>query len=105
MADQKPPVGQRMRQAWAQPARGWMQMLREIMPRARSEDDLAAMASEWGPPPNLSRPPAAVMNPAGARLQMPGRMGMQGNSMLIPPPMTQGEARTKPQLGKVLLGV
>lgn len=81
-------------------------IIKQVLPRARSEEDFIELAASMGDPPLIgNQPPASVSSPASARLQ-----GMP-NSVVAPqpevpvPPMTMGESRTIPRLGESLLGV
>ena len=85
-----------------------MQILSQVLPRARSEEELIALAAELGdPPPLATRPGAAapMASPSGARLQgMPMTPLMGPMQQPAVPPITQGESRTQPHLGNILLG-
>lgn len=81
------------------------QILAQVLPRARSEEELIAMASELGdPPPPAMKSPAAMASPASAGLPMPNSPLMPPQGPSLVPPLTQGESRTTPRLGETLLG-
>lgn len=86
-------------------------ILRQVMPRSRSVEELVANAAQLGPPPDAGFrvSPMQPGNPApgaGARLQgMPQSPLVAGGGLpSIQPPMTQGETRTSPRIGEHLLG-
>ena len=85
-----------------------MQILAQVMPRARSEEELVSLASQLGAPPPVDfRPPATPMTPPGGVARFQG----MPQSPLVPgaqkpqfvPPMTQGESRTS-NFGQHLVG-
>lgn len=86
-----------------------MQILAQVLPRAQSDDELASLAAELGPPPPADFRPATMPKAqpaAGARLQgMPQNPLVKGGGLPnLVPPMTQGEARTSPRVGELILG-
>lgn len=82
------------------------QILAQVLPRARSEEELIEMAAALGEPPSLTgMPPASVTPSAGARLQGMKQSPLAPSGEQLVPPMTAGESRTAPRIGQTLLGV
>lgn len=81
------------------------QILAQVLPRARSEEELVAMAAELGEPPSVGQPPAATISPSSAGLQGMPKSPLAPAGGVMVPPMTMGESRTAPRLGDALLGV
>lgn len=91
-----------------------LEVLLQVLPRARSDEDLVNMAAELAPPPPADFQPSGQPNPAQggvARLQQPpAGVGGQINPAVtslpkLVPPMSQGEARTSPRAGELLMGM
>lgn len=89
-----------------------MAILAKILPVAKNVDQAAQLAAHLAPPPPAGFKPPPPM-PVGQLQALPQPAaaptpGMQLAPLLRPqmiaPPMTQGVARTTPQIGEHLLG-
>lgn len=89
-----------------------LSVLAHLIPQARSEDELAMMAARMAPPPPMGFTSQTIPPTQGGVAQVAAPMGGgRGGTLLgqpqqppMIPPMTQGAARTRPDLGQVLLG-
>jgi hypothetical protein len=85
-----------------------MEILKQVLPRARNDEELVEMAAQLGPPPPVGfQPPAPPMNPLSAGLPTPQSPLVKGGGKQLVPPMagmTAGEAKTSPRVGEMLLG-
>lgn len=81
-------------------------VLAQVLPRARSEQELVDMAAQLAPPPPAGFRPAALPQSGVARFQQPqggiGNLVAGGPGPGVVPPMTQGESRTR--IGQYLVG-
>lgn len=89
------------------------QIIAQLTPRAQSEDELVRMAAELAPPPSPGfRPAGPALPQTGVAGFSPPPMQQQGVGAQLAggapaglvPPMTQGEARTAPNIGQLLTG-
>lgn len=84
-------------------------ILAQVLPRARSEEELVQMAAQLGPPPPADFAPPGITVPRGgvARLQgMPASPLVPGGGMnpMVPPMKTRSEYQTSPSIGQHLTG-
>lgn len=81
------------------------QVIAQLAPKAKDANHLAELAAQFaGPVAQATPAPMPMVQPAQP-LAMPTSPLVTQRPIFAKPPMTQGEARTAPNIGATLLGV